>query len=340
MSSPSDAALEGALLGLTLGDALGFVVEAEPPETAREYVAGVLRRGVPGTRHHSAFPFGQYSDDTQLARELLLSLAEAGTWSPAGFGRRVALLFRAGADVGAGPGTRAAARRLDLGAPWTHAGQPAPYAGNGGAMRVAPIGALLAWSDEERLRCAAEQCRVTHRDARCAAGAVAIAGAAALAARPGKLDGPASLEQIAAWCERQSPAMAAQVRQVRGWLPLAPPAALARLHGSGVDGDPAGPWRGVSAYVLPSVAWSLYAVFRSPDDWWEIVCTAIEPGGDTDTLAAMAGAVAGARLGRAALPEPLLGRLTDRGRWGAAELAALACRARRRTGAPPEERAG
>jgi ADP-ribosylglycohydrolase len=120
--------------------------------------------------------------------------------------------------------------------------------------------------------------------------------------------------------------MAALVREVATWLPLAPSAALARLHASGLDGDPAGPWRGISAYVLPSVAWSLYAFFRSPDDWWEAVCTAIEPGGDTDTMASIAGAIAGARLGPAALPAAPLARLTDQGAWDAEALGSVARR--------------
>jgi ADP-ribosylglycohydrolase len=76
--------------------------------------------------------------------------------------------------------------------------------------------------------------------------------------------------------------------------------------------------------VVPSVAWSLYAFLRTPDDYWAVVRTAIAVGGDTDTMAAMAGALAGAHLGAAVLPQPLLERLTDRGAWGAAELDGLA----------------
>jgi ADP-ribosylglycohydrolase len=325
-SSRPDAALEGALLGLALGDALGFVVEADPPEAAADYVRSFLRAGRAGERHPARFPFGQYSDDTQLARELLLSIADAGEWSALGFGRRIARLVRDGRDVGAGPGTRLAAQRILLGAPWWTAGRPAPYAGNGSAMRVAPVGVIAAWPASRRLVCAREQSRVTHHDPRCAAGAVAVAGAAALAAEPGPLDPRAALEQVAAWCEPDAPEMAALVREVIGWLPLAPIHARARLHESGIDGDPRRPWRGISAFVLPSVAWSLYAFFRSPDDWWETVCTAIEPGGDTDTMGAIAGGLAGARLGVGALPGPLLDRLNDRGEWGAAALADLARR--------------
>ena len=41
-------------------------------------------------------------------------------------------------------------------------------------------------------------------------------------------------------------------------------------------------------------------------------------------MGAIAGALAGARLGPDALPPDLLARLTDRGGWGASELAQLA----------------
>ena len=54
--------------------------------------------------------------------------------------------------------------------------------------------------------------------------------------------------------------------------------------------------------------WSLYAFLRSPDDYWETICTAIGVGGDTDTMAAIAGAISGARLGVAALPADLIWR--------------------------------
>jgi len=72
------------------------------------------------------------------------------------------------------------------------------------------------------------------------------------------------------------------------------------------------------------VAWSLYAFLRTPDDYWTAVCTAIAVGGDTDTMAAITGAMAGARLGPAALPGRLVARLNDRGAWTAADLADLA----------------
>jgi ADP-ribosylglycohydrolase len=308
-------ALEGALLGLALGDAMGFVVEAQPPDVARAYVNDWLRTGRAGARSHPAYPFGQYSDDTQLARELLLSVREATGWDPVGFASRVASLVLSSGVVGAGPGTHGSGMRFALGAPWQHAGAPAPYAGNGSAMRAGPAGLLFSGDAERWRRCVSEQSRVTHQDPRSAAGAIAIAGAVALAASTPRIDPPEFLARLAAWVDCEERSLAEGIRGLAEWSRLEPPAMARHL---GVAGH------GVSPFVVPSVLWSLYAFLRSPDDYWESVCTAIVVGGDTDTTGAMTGAIAGARLGRAALPAALLERLTDRGRWGAADLGRLA----------------
>jgi ADP-ribosylglycohydrolase len=118
--------------------------------------------------------------------------------------------------------------------------------------------------------------------------------------------------------------VADKVRNLRSWHHLDPKAAARHLHQAGLDPDYRDEWKGISACVTPSVLWSLYSFLRSPDDYWETICTAIGVGGDTDTMAAIAGAISGARLGVAALPQHLVERLTDRGVWGAEQLAALA----------------
>jgi ADP-ribosylglycohydrolase len=321
--SSATSPLAGALVGQALGDALGFVVETNPPVVAERYVREWLRAGRAGERAHAEFPFGQYSDDTQLARAVLLGVRDAGGWRPEAFARRVAELFAAGGDVGAGQGTRSAALRMLAGVSWQEAAMPAPYAGNGSAMRAAPLGLLFA--DPGAVRAAArEQSLVTHRDPRCAAGAVAVAGAAWLAAKTGPIEPGAFLETLARWTADEERSVGEAVATVATWLELAPDQAVRGLHDSGIDPAYAGEWRGISAFVTPSVAWSLYAFLRSPDDYWETVCTAIQPGGDTDTMAAIAGGLAGARVGVAGLPGALVERVNDRGRWGAPELIALA----------------
>jgi ADP-ribosylglycohydrolase len=310
------------ILGEALGDALGFVVEAEPATVARSYVDDYLRRGRAGERSHPEFPFGQYTDDTQLARELLCSFRERGGWDPAGYAARVARLFGDKRDVGAGTGTRSAALRLLEGAHWSQSGTPAPYAGNGSAIRAGPLG--LLFSEREAIgRAVLEQSRITHLDSRCGAGALAIGLAVAIAARGQRILPNEFLNELVSSIEQVDLSVAQALRDSAQWVTLDPDAAARRLHQSGLD--PAYPeWQGISAFVTPSVVWSLYAFLRSPDDYWETVCTAIAVGGDTDSLAAMAGAISGARAGAAVLPQALLDRVNDRGEWGARELAQLA----------------
>jgi ADP-ribosylglycohydrolase len=314
--------LAGSLLGQALGDALGFVVESEPPEVAQAYVDDWLRAGRAEQRSHSQFPFGQYTDDTQFARELLRSFEDRGGWDPAAFATRLSQLFREGQDVGAGWGTRSAALRLSAGTHWSRSGTPSPYAGNGSAMRACQLGLLFPDPANTR-RVACEQSRITHLDSRCAAGAVAVARAASLAAARGPTHAADFLEDIAAAADPEDASVAAAIRALAGWARLEPAAAARQVHESGLDPGHSR-WQGISAFVTPSVCWSLYAFLRSPDDYWETICTAIAVGGDTDTMAAIAGAISGARLGLEALPQALLPRLTDRGTWGAEALIRLA----------------
>jgi len=96
-----------------------------------------------GTKSCGFHPFGQYTDDTQLARELLRSLVERRRFDPADYAARIARLFTEGHVVGQGRATEAAADRLAAGVPWDEAGTPSPAAGNGSAMRAAPIGLML-----------------------------------------------------------------------------------------------------------------------------------------------------------------------------------------------------
>src|SRR5206468_785174 len=123
---------------------------------------------------------------------------------------------------------------------------------------------------------------------RCAAGAVVVAGAAALASTSELIYPGPFLEQLAAWAAPEDQSVADAVRTVAPWLQLTPIEAAQRLHQSGLDCAAGERWFGVSSFVVPSVAWSLYAFLRTPDDYWTIVCTAIGVGGDTDTMAAIA----------------------------------------------------
>ncbi len=66
-------------------------------------------------------------------------------------------------------------------------------------MRAGPVGLLFGDDPEQMIRAAHDQGRITHKDLRCSAGSVAIAGAVALAARPGKIDVLHFVRQLGEW---------------------------------------------------------------------------------------------------------------------------------------------
>ncbi len=314
----------GCLVGQCVGDALGFVVEGCSPAVCQRYVSETLDAEYAGERDHAALALGQYSDDSQLARELMQSYAAMGRFDPEDYAGRIADIFSEGRIVGRGRSTEEAAERLMRGVPWDEAGTPPPSAGNGSAMRAAPIGLLFFDDPEGMVRAADDQGRITHRDPRCSAGAVSIAGAVALALPGGRIDPPRFLARLAGWAGQIDESVADGIERLAGWvnLPAHEAAPLISSVGSALDhGDGQ---RGISPFVTSSVLWSLYSFLRSPKDYWGTIRTAIAVGGDVDTTAAMAGAVSGAYLGLQAIPCHLARRLTDRGTWGYTELVELA----------------
>ncbi len=329
MAGPSRDQFAGSLIGQCLGDALGFVVEGHGPEACRAYVEEVLRSGGAGDAQRTPFPVGQYTDDSQLARELIESYVACSGFDPADYARRIAAIFAEGRIVGRGRATDAAASRLADGVAWEKAGTPAPNAGNGSAMRAGPVGCMF-WNDPDALiETAHDQGRITHADSRCAAGAIAIAGAVALAlsgTEKGPVPASRFIRQLAEWSQTADASFAAELIKLESWLELGPAEAGPVIAKAGLQPGFSDRWDGISPFVTSSVLWSLYSFLRSPDDYWETICTAIAVGGDVDTTAAMAGAISGAYLGLEALPRDLARNLNDQDRWGYDELVGLAHR--------------
>jgi len=316
----------GAVVGQCVGDALGFMVEGEPPADCRRYIEDIVRAGRAVDMSRGYFRFGQYTDDSQLARELMQSYAECRGFDPADYARRIAAIFTEDRIVGRGRTTEAAALRLAAGVPWQEAGTPAPAAGNGSAMRAGPIGLMFHDDPAARARAAHDQGRITHADPRCSAGAVAIAEAVALALGGGPIAVEEFVGRLAAAAAPFDGSVANELAQLGDRLVLPPQEAGPIIARAGLQPGFSDRWQGISPYVTSSVLWSLYSFLRTPDDYFEIICTAIAVGGDVDTTAAMAGAIAGARLGLAEVPADLAHRLNDRGNWGYDALVDLAHR--------------
>ena len=325
--TPRKEQFSGCLIGQCLGDAIGFVVEGYSPAACRRYVEDFLKTDkAEQFGGHFPFPFGQYSDDSQLARELMQSYAACRKFDPADYAERLKTIFVEQRIVAFGYSTKEAVKRLCLGTSWEESGAPPPAAGNGSAMRAAPIGLFFYDNPEILIQSAHDQGRITHRDPRSSAGAVAVSGAVAVALQEKPIRPDRFLATLGEWTGRVSPVFAAELAKLSEWLPLPPEEAAEVIADAGFDAEyiDDDEWKGISGYVVSSVLWSLYSFLRTPEDYWETICTAISAGGDTDTTAAMAGAISGAYLGLGGIPSHRPRHLTDRQTWKYDELVALA----------------
>lgn len=324
MGLPTEEQFIGCLIGQSLGDALGFVVEGSPPKICRRYVEEISKQGHFKEKGRGPFPLGQYSDDSQLARELFISYVSCQRFDPEDYAGRIRAIFAEGRIVGPGRATSEAARRLAQGISWQESGTPAPSAGNGSAMRAAPIGLFFFDDSKGLIRAAHDQGRITHQDSRCSAGAVAIARAVSLVLDPKPIQRDQFLSQLSECAGSIEESVGSYILELRRWVLLEPEKAAASISRAGIAPGDSEPWEGISPFVISSVLWSLYSFLRSPEDYWKTICTAIAAGGDVDTTAAMAGAISGAHLGVEAVPAELAQRLTDQEAWGHMELTELA----------------
>lgn len=301
---------QGSIVGCAVGDAVGAWAERRDAAESADYVKYFVSKFnfKNATKIHGKYKFGQYTDDTQLTRELTRSIVNNGGFDPEDFASRVASIFAKKHVVGSGGATREAAKRLHEGVPWDKAGTPLPRSGNGGAMRAAPIG-CLHWNDVGAcLKAAHDQAIVTHTAPMSVAGACTIAVAVAMALNAsGRTSHPGEAGWwgwLARFVDRESTEMGDAIRE------------LTKRHFSKAkkkedswddvlawlleEDDPT--WEGISPYAKTSVLWACYAVMRNPKDFWATIMDAIRVGGDVDSTAAMAGAISGAYLGLTGIP--------------------------------------
>lgn len=274
-----DGAL-GALLGTFVGDALGMPFEGAPPGAIPERVEMVDARLGRGT----------YTDDTEMMILLAESLLEHGSVRE----DRLAEAFLAGCDPARGYG----AGTLEVLAQWRR-GVPRGSAagnlfggqgsrGNGAAMRIAPIAVRYADAPDELREQAERSARLTHAHPLAIDAAIVQASAVAAALRGGDV--------LAAAAAVAGEALQDRLGRV-GELGPAGPADVAAALGNSAVGE-------------ESVATAIYAAV-SHRQFENAVSFAVRCGGDTDTIGALAGAIAGARDGASAIPARWLAALED-----------------------------
>ncbi len=187
-----------------------------------------------------------------------------------------------------GMGTAKAVIRLWLGFPAHRSGVQS--AGNGAAMRSAIIGVVLVEDEAKRREFALASCRVTHRDPRAEESALLVTEAAALATKQAST--PDILQTLA-------PLITSE--EMKGRFAKLVPALEAgksvREYAAEIGCE-----RGVSGFAPNTMAVALFAWLRHRGDFATTLEAVISCGGDTDTVAAITGALAGTEVGEAGMP--------------------------------------
>lgn len=266
----------GVLVGTAAGDALGLPAEG----LSRSRIA---RRWHGIWRHRFIFGRGMWSDDTEhtiFVAQALLSQPE----DAAAFQRCLAWKLRLwllGVPAGIGLATLRSILKLWIGIPPERSGVFS--AGNGPAMRSAIIGAFFYNEREHRRAFVSASTRLTHTDPKAETAALAVAEAAAWA-----IDGKAPITDLLS--------RLAQLGNDEEWKGICAKLEQALSRGDSITSfaDALGLNEGVSGYSYHSVPVALYAWLRSPNNYREALVSALNCGGDTDTVGAIVGALAGA----------------------------------------------
>jgi ADP-ribosylglycohydrolase len=303
--------VEGMMLGLAVGDALGNTTEGVMPQRRRA-VYGEIRDYVPS--RHSDEAVGLPSDDTQLAFWTLQQMLEDRGFEP----EQVARRFSSGRIFGIGSAVREfVSNHNSKGLPWYRCGPKS--AGNGALMRIAPIviphlaeGSSDLWVD------AALCAMITHNDSASISACLSFVNMLWQLLQMDAVPNPL-------WWLETYVEMARELEVDEGYRPrggafLDYEGPLWRLVEEKVteaynDGlsvlDACERWYS-GAYLLETVPSVIHILMKHGDDLEEAMVRAVNDTKDNDTIAAIVGSAVGALHGRKAIPDRWLSKLSGR----------------------------
>ena len=300
----------GALYGLAIGDALGMPTQLLSPEDVDRRF-GMITWFQPAPDDHpiaAGLPAGHITDDTEQALVIARLLIDGhGRIDPHTLANALAhwereMVRRGSLDL-LGPSTQRAISAVAAGTSVEEAGRFGDT--NGAAMRVTPVGIARPVEDfDGLLQAVVDASGVTHNTTLALSGASAVAAAVSAGVGGASLDGAIQVGLSAARAGRNHGA----------WVAGADVAARIEAALDGVRGLARDELvRFIRNVVGTSVATqesvpAAFAVLQATQEAgaWEACLLAASLGGDSDTIAAMAGAIAGACQGIDAFPADAL----------------------------------
>jgi ADP-ribosylglycohydrolase len=315
----------GALYGLAIGDALGMPTQMlSRAEIVRRW--GPLLPGFepapPGHPIAGGMPAGAITDDTEQAVLLARLLVKGrGTIDPHELAAALTEWERAMAERGSldllGPSTKRAVAAILAGVPPEEAG--ATGTTNGAAMRIAPVGIAVPVALHDSIpnlrlstlvdRAVMASC-VTHNTG------VALAGAAAVAAAVSAGVSGATIAEATALGIQAASSAARRGHWVAGadvaarieWA-----TSLVASHAQAEAAELIYTLVGTSLATQESVPAAFAVLAAVPADPWRACRMAASLGGDSDTIAAMTGAIAGACHGAGSFPPEAIAAIDAQG---------------------------
>lgn len=224
------------------------------------------------------------SDDTLLTLATCRAIVHAQSVDPAAIAAEFVKAFNSRQLRRLGASTFKALQELAAGKHWSLTGASGDYAaGNGAAMRIAPLAFFLnPWQESDRTKIR-DVCRITHRHDEAYIGALAIIYAMHMLCDPG----------LATFGTPQK-----FVDKLASYLPDTAVRdslfKLAALPASANHFD-AAQAAGNSGYVAHSVPLAIFLAALYHSDLAQALPMAVKCGGDTDTIAAIVGYILGAQ---------------------------------------------
>jgi len=282
----------GCLVGTAIGDALG---------------AGREGMGMSGNEDivSLAEKLGQliYTDDTHMTIGIAESLIERNGFDGEHMAQTFIENYEAEPWRGYGSGPPRIFGMIKSGEAWYSAANRLYRGGsfgNGSAMRVAPVGLLYSRNLEKLREIAYQSSSITHSHELGKEGAALQACAVALALNTSSdedIDREVFLSRLQDFI--QDRLYKEKVARIRELLGEQDKAKVVAVLGNGMEAP-------------RSVPTAIYCFLRQPQSYKDAVIYAVSLGGDTDTIAAMAGAISGGYLGIEAIPSEWRAKLENR----------------------------
>jgi ADP-ribosyl-[dinitrogen reductase] hydrolase len=285
------------LVGCAIGDALGNPFEMRPA------ISPMLTQWDGQFKAGGTFwkgEAGQYTDDTLMSIALGTSLVEHQGFNMDDIALKYLAWMESGNTRGIGGTTAASLTNLKLGATPLESGlsrnpDGSPVGGNGTAMRASPLGLAYRHDLMKLMEYAIKDASITHNSMEPKVGSVAVAMGVALLAN--RVCDPKSVVAEVSMVLTDS-MVQAKLQQAQFFIEQGtdPVLALSQI--------------GTAGYVPETVGAAFYCL-AATQSFQDAVVMAVKGGGDTDTTAAIVGAMAGTWYGLDAIPDQYKNQVED-----------------------------